>query len=734
MRSKYISPEPLESRIAPAFFFLNLSGVMLAKGGALMPSVALDAVEAGSASAYHFKAGDSVIGDLNNDGIWQKSEESLLLRVMKGAAIAFFAAPAGDIPVMTGLAVGDGFSGAASLEGTVATLVDAMGNFTPSEWQHARIAKLILKGGPGGDLLAGSGIKNVTVLPADERLSNTSIDSVRVGSAVDGVLLSLNGGRKVLDPHFTAPIEKTDGADIKNLRLPYGANEVIAGDGFLGGRGGDLSGITFAQLPDELDLIAGNGSEGIGVGGRGGNVSEINMKSLTDVLTISAGDGADGQGGKRGGAGGKVSAVRAASSPDGGGVTLNITGGAGGDGSYDSMAVVRGKTKALWSGGGAGGHIRGILIDAPQTFSSISLTGGDGGEGAFRAKAGAGGDVSAVKVAKVVRPLSGLGLASVGLDGVGTGTSTLSIAVNMFTVSAGNGGSGDSAGAVADVASAGGRGGDVSRLNFIGPVGMLTLKAGVGGDGDGRGVGAHGGDVRGVFGVLIRQVGFRAGDGGDGVSGGAGGNIFSAKFAHANFLVAQAGTGGAGSELAGGDGGELRDIRGKLDDSPSLFGGVGGIGITRGGEGGEVSHIVFSVSGSGNGMGGVIAAADGGDAGAGGIAGSGGALRDIRIFVKGALTQLPIFAGNGGNAGDVEGKAGAGGVIAGLLLNIENGDIQVAAGNAGMVGRNAAGGGIGVSIFRAGSGGQVTLISGSGTNGDPGQIGPSVFVNGRPFV
>jgi hypothetical protein len=109
-------------------------------------------------------------------------------------------------------------------------------------------------------------------------------------------------------------------------------------------------------------------------------------------------------------------------------------------------------------------------------------------------------------------------------------------------------------------------------------------------------------------------------------------------------------------------------------------------------------------------------------------------LRDIRIFVKGALTQLPIFAGNGGNAGDVEGKAGAGGVIAGLLLNIENGDIQVAAGNAGMVGRNAAGGGIGVSIFRAGSGGQVTLISGSGTNGDPGQIGPSVFVNGRPFV
>lgn len=656
-------------------------------------------------------------GDLNGDGVWQKRVEPLLLGVAKGAAIAFFSAPAGDFPVMTGLAVGDGFSGTARVEGTVATLVDAMGNFTPTEWQHARIAKLIFKGDAGGDLLAGGGIQNVIVQPVGGQNLEVSFVSVRAGSAVDAAVLSLNGGGKFLDPEFTGPTVKTDGADIRNLRLPHGAGEVIAGDGFLGGRGGDLNGLFFGGVFTDLELFAGEGSEGDGEGGRGGNVSGVDVKALAADLTIVAGNGASGDGGRRGGGGGKVSGVDVASFVNGDGLVLNVTGGSGGDGSYDDAAMVRGKTKALWGGGGDGGDVSGITIDAPGRFANISLVGGVGGKGAFHAKAGPGGDVRGVKVAKLVE-----------VDG-------FNIAAQIFTIAGGRGGDGDAAGALEDVASGGGRGGNVSGLLFAGPVDMLNVNGGSGGNGDGHGAGARGGNIREVGGNA-GQVAMLAGAGGGGALGGAGGDVIGARFLNTSLLLVSGGKGGDGAELTGGNGGDLKDIRGKLDEAPTLYGGMGGAGIKRGGEGGEISHAVLIVTGfngGGNGMGGAIIAGDGGAAGPGGVAGGGGALRDFRMVVKGFLTQLPIIAGNGGDAGDAGGRAGAGGVIAGLLVNIETGNLQVLAGNAGSVGDVGRGGGIGVSRFSSGASGQVTLFAGVGTNGIPGTIGPNVFVNGRLF-
>ncbi len=689
------------------------------KDGTPVPSDATDAIEAGSAAAYHFKAGDNVVGDLNDDGIWQKGIEPVLLGVTRGVAIAFFAAPSGDIPVMTGLAVGDGFSGGGRVEGTVATLVNAAGKFTPSEWQNARIAKLILHGDAGGDLLAAGGIQNVTVLPDDRSSMDVSFASVRAGSAVDASVFSLNGGGKVLDPDYTTPTRKTDGADIKNLRLAHGANEVLAGDGFLGGSGGDLVGLKFGDVLSAMEISAGRGSEGDGVGGRGGNVADVDVKSLFSELTISAGDGASGTGGKSGGAGGKVTLIDLRSSVDGDAIKLNITGGKGGDGSYDDGVIIRGKTRTLWGGGGNGGDIGKISIDAPLKFLNVLLAGGIGGTGAFHAAGGAGGDVLGVKVAKgkfviIDAPQS---------------------SVDLFSIASGRGGDGDAAGALEGVASSGGDGGRVSGLFLAGYVDALNVSAGSGGSGEGDGHGGRGGGIRGVVGN-VGQVLLSSGEGGEGAAGGTGGDIVYGRFAYTDRLFLRAGSGGDGAESVGGNGGDVRDIRGDLGESPSIFGGEGGGGGKRGGEGGEVSHAVFSVTSTNGGgtVGGIIIGGKGGDAGSGGVAGSGGALRDLQMRLKGLMMQFSVIAGAGGDAGDAEGRAGAGGVIAGLHMDIQFGKLDVIAGDAGTIGAGAVGGGIGVSTFKSAASGMVSLIAGAGTDGTPGPIGPGVFVNGQPYA
>lgn len=144
---KTLPPELLESRIAPARFFLDVTGTLSIEGGVLPDYVdgTADKAASGADAAFHFHKGDVLIAS----GLGGEPRQ-ILLKVEQGMAEAFFVKDAGMPPMLTGLAVSDGFSGVAYLQGSVATLLDEEGHFTPAVWQHASIARLVLTTDAGG--------------------------------------------------------------------------------------------------------------------------------------------------------------------------------------------------------------------------------------------------------------------------------------------------------------------------------------------------------------------------------------------------------------------------------------------------------------------------------------------------------------------------------------------------------------------------------------------------------
>ena len=143
-------PEPIESRIAPAVFFLNGAGLtILNEGGAAVTANDADAALVGATKAILLHAGDSLVFDLNGNHQLDRKTEFTLLKVNAGSAEAFFTDTNGggrfDASELTGIAAGNGLDAAiiGDVEGSIVTALDASGAFTATTLQPAGIASTL---------------------------------------------------------------------------------------------------------------------------------------------------------------------------------------------------------------------------------------------------------------------------------------------------------------------------------------------------------------------------------------------------------------------------------------------------------------------------------------------------------------------------------------------------------------------------------------------------------------
>lgn len=685
---KYAKVESLESRIAPAVFYLSgTTGTLLtATGGNAFDSVPeMNAVtDTHADAAVLLDVGDSLVFDANGNN---KTDigEPVLLKAVKGTAMAFFtdlntnvgSTPRFDLSEFTGLAVSNGSVAIvnANINGSIDALLDPAGFFHKTR-PVANIAGITITGSVSGNIQAGGSISNVVFKTPSSGAPLYDVDRIATGSgAID---VSFNGGGFTVPISFTqAP--GTDAGDISDLTLPHGVfGDIVAGNGG--------------------DTMAGNG-------GAGGDITGVKIRGFAGV--IAAGWG--GQGGT-GGVGGK------------GGVVSNLTVDISRDRDGLTIAAGNGGPAALGSGasGGDGGAMAGAKVSGRGTTGAINFAGGHGGSGDGVGAGGAGGALTDVMVKLSDRTTSDV------------------------SISAGNGGAGGAMGA-------GGRGGDATRVAMTLAQGVgdhASLLSGNGGTGGAMAAGGAGGNVEACS---IKSGGFTgdsisifSGAGGDGGSGGASGNIHAATLSVANSLddvYLFTGQGGDGTSGAGGASGKLSDssltVTGYVASNVNVKtgrGGDAGGGNFDGGASGAISNITVKITG--------YVASDvlitpdaGGDGSGSGKGGDGGAITKANITSADVSSDIFIIAGDGGVAGKSGGTGGRGGDLAQivatntgyvgntvLLIGGTGGKADGTSGNGGDGGNTSAvtytnKGGTGFLGIYSGFGGRSEAASGDGGDG-----------------
>ncbi|MEA3187100.1 MAG: hypothetical protein QOD99_930 [Chthoniobacter sp.] len=367
-------------------------------------------------------------------------------------------------------------------------------------------------GGTGGAGGAISGI-DLTLDPADESLDDPStpvnehalVDStlsvaIQTGDGGAGATGSAGGAIKdvkttsIFDQIATDPV--THG---RSVQLNPVVMSIVAGDGGIGvtgagGGGGSITvgnrihGLTisdfdFASPDAPLTIKSGTGGAGATKGGNGGFITNVitgnSPASTGDSIAgnellganLVAGNGGDG-GSSDGGSGGGISTlsigvdfgpiVVQSGSGGAGGISAGATTGKGGAAGSVGGALLGSANSGLFvfaglggdgiTGGGAGGSIASININAPQDAAADSavFAAGDGG------KATGNG------------PLAGKGyLGGKGGDVTGiTQQKDLNSAINL--IEAGNGGASPGTFGV------GGAGGSVSKVQTVGLIGIAS--------------------------------------------------------------------------------------------------------------------------------------------------------------------------------------------------------------------------------------------------------------------
>ncbi len=564
----------------------------------------------------------------------------------------------------------------------------------------------------------------------------TVLSSLPTGSLFTNFTQTSDGDPATADP-FLAGNSLNSGKTFKNFAPAYGpagftGNAALAGsmNGFIFTP--DLVTTTEYPLPFAskiIDASAGNGGTGlnlgklIGKGGAGGGIIGINADA--NEIRLQAGDGGASGSGAAGAGGSVVNPISFVTSSGAtiapallADVVLDVGAGNGG--------TPTGPT-AKTAAGGAGGSLNGLSITLAA--GDITLTTGTGGDGSGGV-GGAGGSFNGVR--------------TVSHDG-------------SLTLSTGAGGNALS-GAVA-----GGAGGSINNfsheleldpdIELLENKYSVAISTGAGGTSV-AGVGGAGGSLGGVTLMLdgsnrtyddlgtnpplvdaqkdsTVRISVVTGAGGQGASGGAGGNIRD--FAHTsvfdqlgrggnifiNYVVMQL-TAGAGGIGTGGNGGA-----------------GGGILLSR-----PISGVTFfdkDANDPNDPPSGVPFIAIAGDGGAGSLkGGGGGAVTGLKLqnsaFVDGSsitqthLRSAVLLAGSGGDGGSSDG--GAGGAVSGALIGTQVGFLDVTAGrggDGGLLGKGGAGGAVASSTFGvvntladlglsivAGDGGDGTLGGGIG--------------------
>ncbi len=499
--------------------------------------------------------------------------------------------------------------------------------------------------------------------------------------------------------------------EVTNFPLPFKGKEVAIS----GGAGG-------------LGLLA-------SAGGAGGAITGISIDSAG--IALGGGAGGDSQSGP-GGAGGSIGNTGSFTTPSGqpivpllsGSSSIVILGGHGG-----SPLATGGKT----ANGGFGGSVSGLNVTLGDGFpGDFEVTAGNGGT-ARGGLGGKGGDASKL----VLKSLGGGGLA------LRTGNGGDALSGNM---PAGAGG------AINDVSFTLELNDSMEKVEQGYVIGLATGNGGKSTAGQGGAGGAingatvkadlpDGDEIAGfqpsaAFSATkvdsTVRVSFQTGDGGEGINGGAGGNLNKASYTSyfdeiaEGFIVLNpavlsmvGGDGGKGTAGNGGAGGNINlsssaAIQGVTDfdrDAPEshgavleadaqpelrvnfpllVAGGEGGEGTVRGGAGGAVAGlkvqnarlrdadfitntqvIAAAVSGGKGGLGGSSAGGKGGDVSA------------VQLAVFGSITgqggaladgRPLLVAGGEGGAGAT---GGAGGSVLGSVLGANVTDLFVLGGDAG---------------------------------------------------
>ena len=448
----------------------------------------------------------------------------------------------------------------------------------------------------------------------------------------------------------------------------------------------------------QVTIFAGDGGDGINAGtllgnaGAGGSISGANIDAVN--IKLVAGIGGDSAGGAAG-AGGSIINPATITTLSGAVVapkflaleTLEMTAGSGGS------ALGAAGVKAS---GGAGGGFNGITLELKD--GDMQLTAGNGGDGNGGA-GGAGGGFSGFRAngnAAGITATAGNGGSTTGTGakaGAGAGFGNFNFTLSneestegnerafLVTLTAGAGGS--------SPAGIGGAGGGFSATT-------LSLD---GSDRTYTGVDEDGNPVLDADLDSSVVVKMRAGNGGNGLTGGKGGDISTTRlstihdqiiksigvFKHYVAATLEAGNGGGGGTGDGGAGGSINssvltgvtsfDKDSPLDGNTPLVvrAGNGGTGGNKGGAGGGISSLIAQNAPA-----------------------AGGAFLD-----RTHLLSAEIYAGNGGDGGNSDG--GAGGSGTGLTVGVREYLFTTAGngGNGGVAAGTIAKGGIGGSISKS---------------------------------
>ncbi len=548
------------------------------------------------------------------------------------------------------------------------------------------------------------------------------------------------------------------GGSITDLQLLSFDEQVIAGngsDGKKGGAGGSIARISFnndsSVLPNNLLIDAGRGGSGTGgAGGNAGNISSINIPA-TDLDTFLINSGTKGNGGDStsngitlGAKGGRGSSL----------ANINITDDDS-DAQLEAVASVRAGLGGSGSkGGGAGGVISSFNFSATDVTFAVGA--GAGGDALDKGKGGTGGTIvnSLFVSTGVVASLPVSGVVQSGNGGAGRGTKgaggagglmkaiQLSLPGNA-TVQAGNGGSGETTlGFI--VGGAAGSGGSITAVGILsnasgvlraGDAGLGGLKAG------------NGGSIKGetslLNGVPLTINGVHADIGisiiaGKGSHGGYGGDIAGISYSStqedltpspSGRILVQAGDGSSEGKV-GGKGGSILHMdsgsvsSGAFQTTSFIAGnGGGGVEVVRAGAGGSITGVTIARGGA---LGGefTIKAGDAGDSIKGTKGAAGGSIKTFEVTDIDPATILRSIAS--GDGGDAIKKGGLGGSV--TAVHVQEHDIGVRTGQ--VFGFSTMGG-----IF-TGIGGKATdLLKGkNGLNGSVIDIGAdaiSSIVAGR---
>lgn len=454
-------------------------------------------------------------------------------------------------------------------------------------------------------------------------------------------------------------------ADLASFLINTGTNgnggDSLGNGGITGKKGGRGSSLTNIFVDDDdsdsqnnavAEVRAGQGGAGDKGGGLGGSITGFNFTATDITFIVNAGDGGAATMVGKGGAGGAILSSLFVSTGMAAGVDVsgNVESGQGGDG------------KGLRGAGGAGGQIKTLQLTLP---GDGTVRAGDGGSGentvgtVLGGAAGAGGGITAVGVFSNGSGTMRAGDA--GINGVkaGKGGSILGESTSLTAppVTINGVHADDAITIVAGAGSHGGAGGDIFGISYGStqqdltptPGGAILIQAG-NGSSEGK-VGGKGGSITRMDGSVSSGLGlttlFIAGDGGGGLGvakGGAGGSV-----------------GGITIARGGAVGGELRVKAGDAGDSPlgvkgAIGGSIKGFDVT------DIDAATIFRS---------VAAGDGGDAlKAGGLGGSVTAVHvqahDIGIrtgVAYGFDTMGGVFAGVGGKASAITGKAGLNGSV-----------------------------------------------------------------------